>query len=290
MISIIICSRDKNSLQAVSENVRQTIGVAHQIIAINNSNGKYGICEAYNLGAQQSQYGILCFMHEDLQFHTPNWGQMVATILADATIGVLGVAGGTYEVAAPATWSSCYAEHIYMNVLHTANGKSSLDRRVPSTGSLVPVAVVDGLWLCCRKAVWQAFPFDAVAFPGFHFYDVDFCTRIFPTLKICVTVAILIEHFSYGSYTKPWYDTAVAYYDKRRAYLPFSSIQVPAAAQRQLRLQAFQRFISGYIDNGLTMGRGLRLLAECLALAPLNRDSLWLLKKYAKARLAGSKA
>lgn len=289
MISLIICSRDAAALEEVSRSAAATIGVPYELIAIDNSLGRYGICEAYNTGAARARYDLLCFMHEDLRFHTADWGKLVADILADTSIGVVGVAGGTYEVDAPATWSSCYAEHIYMNVLHTANGKSSHDRRAPAAGSLAPVAVVDGLWMCCRKQVWQEFKFDALAFPGFHFYDVDFCTRVFPTYQICVTVDVLIEHFSYGSYTKPWYDTAVEYYDKRRAYLPFSSVHISAAEARQLRLQAFQRFISGYVDNGLTVGQGLRLLTECLAIAPFNRDSLWLLKKFIKARLAGSR-
>ncbi|MEJ7663695.1 MAG: glycosyltransferase [Hymenobacter sp.] len=163
---------------------------------------KYGICEAYNKGAARSKYSIVCFMHEDIYFHTLNWGQLVVEILADEKIGVLGVAGGTYVADAPGSWNSCGSEYIVMQIQHTVNGRTQLDRLVPEHGNLFPVAAVDGVWMCCRKAVWQDSPFDATVFPGFHFYDVDFCTRIFPTHQICVTTAVLIEHFSRGSYTE----------------------------------------------------------------------------------------
>lgn len=285
MLSIIICSRDTAALATVTQNVAATIGVPHEIVSIDNSKGQYGICEAYNIGAAQANYELLCFMHEDLAFHTPNWGAEVAAILADQTVGVLGVAGGAYEACAPSSWNLVGAEYIRMNVLHTVKGETTHDRLAPSTGSLFDVAALDGLWLCCRKAVWAEVRFDAKAFPGFHFYDVDFCTRVFPRYRICVTLNILIEHFSYGSYTKPWFENAWHYYNKRRSYLPFGSVPVSAGEAQRLRLLAFQHFMRAYIDHGLPLGLGLRLLAECLVLEPTNRDSFWLLKKYIKVRM-----
>lgn len=285
MISIIICSRDAAALSAVSQNVAATIGIPYEIVVVDNSKGQYGICEAYNIGAARAHYGLLCFMHEDLAFHTPSWGIEVSAILADPAVGVLGVAGGTYEVCAPASWNLVGAEYIRMNVLHTVKGKTTYDRVAPPTGDIFDVAALDGLWLCCRKTVWEEVRFDAVTFPGFHFYDVDFCTRVFPRYKICVTMNILIEHFSYGSYTKPWFENAWHYYNKRRSYLPFGSVAVSAAEERRLRLLALQHFMRTYIDYELPLGLGFRLLTECLSLEPTNRDSYWLLKKYVKVRL-----
>ena len=104
MLSIIICSRDVDALKVVSQNVEITVGVPFEIIGIDNSNGQYSICQAYNTGAAQAKYELLCFMHEDIRFHTMEWGRKIADILQDTAIGVLGVSGGRYQVAAPAAW------------------------------------------------------------------------------------------------------------------------------------------------------------------------------------------
>ncbi|MCE5282251.1 MAG: glycosyltransferase family protein, partial [Deltaproteobacteria bacterium] len=77
MISIIICSRDSGALKEVSGNIEETIGVPYEIIAIDNSRNQYSIFDAYNLGAEQSTFDHLCFMHEDILYHTPHWGSAV---------------------------------------------------------------------------------------------------------------------------------------------------------------------------------------------------------------------
>lgn len=73
MISIIICSKNKDLLKDVSANIELTIGVPYEIIAIENNKGEFGICKAYNDGASKAKYDIFCFMHEDISFETQNW-------------------------------------------------------------------------------------------------------------------------------------------------------------------------------------------------------------------------
>ncbi len=80
----------------LKENIRATIGVAFEIIPIINSGGRIGICEAYNIGARRSKFGMLCFMHEDVRMHTMSWGKIVSRILQDKSIGLLGVAGSIF--------------------------------------------------------------------------------------------------------------------------------------------------------------------------------------------------
>ncbi|MFI2757155.1 glycosyltransferase family 2 protein, partial [Streptococcus suis] len=83
VLSLIICTRDPTALKTVSQSAAATIGVPHEIVAVDNSEGQYGICEAYNIGAAQAQYDVLCFMHEDIRFHTSGWGRIVVDILQD---------------------------------------------------------------------------------------------------------------------------------------------------------------------------------------------------------------
>ena len=283
MISIIICSRDPEALQQASLSVSETIGLPYEIIAIDNSKGKYGICQAYNLGAARSRYEILCFMHEDLKFHTDGWGQTVVRILADPTAGVLGVAGATYQLKAPTSWIGVGPPCLRINVLHST-GKPILEFHHwnPKAETISEVATLDGLWLCCRKEVWKESPFDHKTFPHFHFYDIDFCTKIFPKHKILVTYEILIEHFSAGTFGKDWTLSALKYFKARQPYLPFGSIYLPAAEIKREELHVFHYFIRELVAYKAAPADILYCLYQCLAIDLWNKDTLYLAKKYIK--------
>ncbi|RZK31883.1 MAG: hypothetical protein EOO61_17485, partial [Hymenobacter sp.] len=291
MFSIIICTRDEVALAAVSDSVALTICVPYEIISIDNSKGQYSICEAYNIGAAQAKYELLCFMHEDIRFHTKGWGQLVADILCDHTIGVLGVTGGRYQVAAPAAWWGCGLELCRENVLNVfPDGHKEMDLRNPENQSLADVAVVDGLWMCSRREVWQHYPFDSQTFTDFHFYDVDYCTEIFlHGLRVCVTFELLIEHHSRGSVNTSWLHNALKYEQKRQGQLPFGPAQVPGAQGRRLEVVAMQEFIGRLLRAGFSSRLVLGYLRRCLALDPVNRNTLWLLKQWLRSMLLKNK-
>lgn len=285
MISLVICSRTKHDLGAVSESVAATIGVPYEIIAVDNKDGKYGICEAYNTGAAQAQYNLLCFMHEDIRFHTIDWGVTVANLLSDSTIGVLGVTGGQYQVAAPAAWWACGLDLCRENVLNTfSDGHSEMDLRNPENQRLTDVVVVDGLWMCSRKEIWQKYPFDAQTFKEFHFYDIDYCTEVFRNgYRICVTFDLLIEHHSRGSVNTSWLHNAILYQRKRQGQLPFGVVYPPQAKRTQIELKALQEFTARIIRAGFPTSLVFSYLGRCLRLDPFNRDSLWLVKLWLRS-------
>jgi len=274
-------------LVQIKENIAATIGVPYEVIAIDNSNRQYGICAAYNLGASQSQYEVLCFLHEDLRFHTSGWGSTVLRNLASPRAGVLGVAGTTYQVKAPTGWTAAGLDSIRINVLHTTDKPvMQHDHWNPTGTATAPVATLDGLWLCCCKTVWQEFPFNEVAFPHFHFYDIDFCTKIATKYQNLVTFEVLIEHFSKGTFAKDWLVYAVKYYKLRAKHLPFGPLAVGAAEARRLEIHAFQEAIRMMIDKQLSAVDIRYCLYKCLQLAPLNRGTWWLAKQYLKAQAA----
>lgn len=286
MLSIIICSRSPEAVAAISENVAATIGAPYELIAIDNSQNRYGICEAYNVGARQAQYELLCFMHEDIKFHTPDWGRVVAAILADPTVGVLGVAGSQYQLHAPSSWWFAGEEYQRMQVLHTvANKEPVLDLVNPANESLVDVAVLDGIWLCSRKEVWAAHPFDAQTFPEFHFYDIDYCTALFPNYRVCVTFDILIEHFSLGSINKMWVTNSLKYYDKWRASLPFGTVRIAPAKEQKLEADAIYHLIDLLLWHKLPLKTILHWLSEAARLNKLDRRLLGVAKQVVRHRL-----
>lgn len=282
MLSLIICSRSVSDLADVSESIAATIGISYEIIAIDNSLGQYGICEAYNIGAARAKYELLCFMHEDIQFHTLGWGLVVAKILRDPTIGVLGVTGGCYQVATPAAWWGCGLALCRENVLNLfPDGHTEMDLRNPENLSLTDVAVVDGLWMCSRREVWQKNQFDSRTFSEFHFYDVDYCSEIYLRgLRVSVTFEVLIEHRSRGSINTAWIRNALKYEQKRHLQLPFGPVRVSSAEARRIELRALHEFIALLLRDKFPAVLTFAYLRRCLLLNPSNRDTLWLLRKW----------
>lgn len=284
MISIIICSRGPEFRTAVVENVVATIGVSYEIITVDNSQGKYGICEAYNIGATQAQYNFLCFMHEDIAFRTNDWGKVVTRVLLDNSIGVIGVIGGKWLPKAPGTWWACGNKHLSSNILNQGPNReySHYIYSNPEEKPVVDVAAVDGLWMCTRKEIWSRHPFDSKTFPGFHFYDVDFCANIFPQYRICVTMEIGITHFSMGSYNDSWFMYADAFYRKHIHQLPLGS---PAISDRDSKQQEYalsREFLCQVITRKLPAKIGRLYLANCIKSRPFNKHTIWLTLHYAK--------
>lgn len=289
MISIIICSKDSIFLKAVSDNVAATIGLPHEIISIDNSQGLMGICAAYNAGAGRSKYDLLCFMHEDIRFHTSGWGMVVADILADRSIGLLGVTGSHYLVDAPAPWWGGGLNLCKRNVLerHADNSRERVWQN-PDQDRLADVVAVDGLWLCTRKEVWQENRFDEQTFPFFHFYDLDFSAQVVQKYRVCVTFDILIEHFSRGQFNEDWVRSALAFACKWQEKLPICNVPVDPSQRRHIKLRALQAFVSRLLSMGYDRATTLKYLLLSLTHSPFNRDNLWLLKQMVVRRARGN--
>ncbi|RYE17333.1 MAG: hypothetical protein EOP45_15980, partial [Sphingobacteriaceae bacterium] len=155
MISLIICSRDKAALEAAIHSANTTIGVPYEVIAIDNSKGKFGICEVYNEAASQAKFDFLCFMHEDIKFHTADWGKKVIEQISQPATGVLGVAGSAFQPKAPGGWTAAGEPYLGINVIQTTDGEKRPDYVNPAAKTAMQAITLDGLWLCCRKSVWE---------------------------------------------------------------------------------------------------------------------------------------
>ncbi|RYE18702.1 MAG: hypothetical protein EOP45_13720, partial [Sphingobacteriaceae bacterium] len=218
MISIVICSRDVIVLAAVSRNVAETIGVPYEIIAIDNSKSQYTIFQAYNRGIEQSKYEFLCFMHEDISFKTANWGLLVYKLFDEnQKLGLLGVAGSSYKTFIPSGWIAAYAEIAgYVNLLQSFKDKREdlHSYANPKDEKLAKVISVDGVWFCTRKSIAAKVRFDEHTFKGFHCYDVDFSLTVGQQYDVAVTLEILINHFSEGSFDENWAAETIKLHNK----------------------------------------------------------------------------
>src|SRR6478609_8828248 len=99
MISIVICSVQESYFVSLEINIHETIGeIDYEIIKIGNVVEKLSIAQAYNQGIEKSKFEFLLFIHEDIIFHTSNWGEILLSIFrANSKIGLIGIAGTKYK-------------------------------------------------------------------------------------------------------------------------------------------------------------------------------------------------
>lgn len=201
MLSIIISSYQPHYYTALEKNIAETCGVPYEIIKIDNP-GIMGICEAYNKGGAKAQYENLLFLHEDIHFHTLNWGVKLILHLQQPETGLIGVAGGTYIPVAPSSWTTD-KEHNFINIIQNnkERDKPTLSKNIQKN---TPVLTIDGVFMSMKKSIFDEFRFSNYL-KGYHGYDLDLSLRLSKKYKNYVTSDILIEHFSEGNPDENWY-------------------------------------------------------------------------------------
>ena len=226
MISIIVCSRKPDIPDNLKFNVTETIGVDYELIVIDNSENKYSIFSAYNEGVRRAKYSYLCFMHEDILFHTEDWGVKVTEHFKDKTIGLIGVVGGHYMPKCPASWWSaeCSSGIVLQGKINNGSYSSELyewlSHKVPEETS-VSVASVDGLWFCVRTELFGKINFDENTYRGFHCYDSDICMQVIEAgYDVHVVFDILIEHLSQGNQDDLFFFERIKWFNKWKGKLP----------------------------------------------------------------------
>lgn len=263
MISIVVSSFKQNFYDRFCQSVAETIGdTTYEIVKINNP-GLMGICEAYNVGAERAQFPYLAFCHEDIAFHTQDWGKVLTTIFEnDASIGLVGCTGGTYKSYQNIGWA-VDTKHTSRFMIGTHHGLSHLSKTykgVATSYKLGPemeipptfredeiineeVLLLDGMFLVTKKEIHQAIPFDQATFKGFHCYDLDYSLQIQKSYKVVVNHNILIEHFSEGSFDWQWYDEMVKLKQKWRHVLPLPLNKVSKRQIRSLEITSFESIL-----------------------------------------------
>lgn len=222
MISIVICHKDILFLQTIKDSIENTIGVPYELHVIDNSKRQYSIFEAYNLGVSKSNYSIICFTHEDVVFHTPDWGVHVVAHFKDESIGMIGICGGDAMPNVPAPWwNSKIQNHHYFNNINTWKGKESYHQYSnPFHEGVSDVVLLDGAWFCISKSLFKHITFDTKTYTGFHCYDSDISLQVLNYKRVVVIYDVLLEHFSAGVINKDWMASVETFTDKWQEKLP----------------------------------------------------------------------
>jgi glycosyltransferase involved in cell wall biosynthesis len=224
MISVIICSRNSIISDNLQGNIDATIGCEYELIVIDNSQNKYSIFEAYNLGIEKSQGAYLCFIHDDILFHTHGWGEVVNRIFEeDKKMGLFGIAGSKSKTRMPsAWWDSPVKNHVINLMQHRNDG--TLEKQVvgfEKKSVQEYVVVIDGVFMVMRKI--NGISFNS-KMKGYHNYDLNISFEyLIKGFKIGVTKKILIEHFSQGNLDKAWYASTLKMHNLYNKYLPFTT-------------------------------------------------------------------
>jgi hypothetical protein len=228
MISVIVCSRKPLAWDLHQRNVDKTIGCNYEYIRIDNVLNTYGICGAYNKGVEQAIGDIFVFVHEDVFFMEPGWGQtLINKFAADARLGLIGVAGTEYLFADHPAWIRAGRPYIRGRVIHELNNGQTYTLSVFSWDKAdAEVVAVDGLFFAIRGTLFPAIRFDAAVFDKFHFYDLDICMQVHRTHKLIVTWDILLKHLSGGVLDATWINAGKKFLDKYKNELPSSCISV----------------------------------------------------------------
>ena len=249
MISIIICSRKADIPEELKQNIAETIGCEYELCVIDNLRNEYNIFTAYNEGVRRANGDVLCFMHEDVLFHTEGWGKIIINQLADKSIGIIGFAGTHFMPSCPLYW--WHSPYISQYNLQTDKGITIQNNTVDYFhGQLADVAAVDGLCFFIPRRLFADIRFDATTYSGFHAYDMDICMQVITSgLRVCVSRSILVEHFwseeaiRNEKYAKMLYVNMQLFYNKWKDKLPICvGVEEPAYVMHRLNNLCIQAY------------------------------------------------
>lgn len=276
MISIIISSANIKYLNNIRKNIDETIGIPYEIIATDNSGGERGICEIYNEGARKAKFDYLCYMHEDLNILTQNWGiNVIEKFKNDPKLGIIGVVGSSYKPLAPSGWgASSLTDNVffanYIQHYKNENKPSHLIKVNPSGKIKEEVVCVDGMWFCTKKSIVQDLPFDENLLKGFHCYDIDFCLNVGKKFSVAVVFDVLMEHFSEGSYNKSWLEDTIKIHEKWKEILPASVGEINKSEQISMEKRAYKMLFKRLKNMGYSYSFGKKIMDEIYNSGKLN--------------------
>lgn len=232
MISVVICSANGDHFHNVEKNIISTIGVNHEIIKVDNTARDKSIAQAYNYGASLAQYDILCFLHEDVEFNTLNWGKRLLAHFENLTnVGLIGVAGTIFKSRMSSGWwetEKNWPDIKRVNLIqHYQQGRPAAALfNNPNNEAASEVVAIDGVFMATTKAIWQHNQLDENVIKGFHAYDLDFSFQIGRQYKVYVIYDVLLTHFSSGNTNLSWMMDTLRVHKKWQNVLPLKTNEV----------------------------------------------------------------
>jgi len=284
MLSIIICSINLVRLSEVKTNIKETIGIEYELISIDNRIKKDSLTKVYNEAAKRAKYQNLLFLHEDIAFHTQNWGKALKKLLLNKEIGLVGVSGAVYKSKYPSTWSMIPSKYYRINAIQRWKDGTKTKHIIKENPhkNYSEVVVIDGVFMAMRKNIWEQFNFDEENLKGFHLYDTDLSLRIRKQCKIVVSHEILLEHFSQGNIGEDWLTESIKWHKRKAKYLPVSSERLSLQTQKLIDYHTLSSFCFILIQNKMYI-LTIKYWMRAVILKPFNKISLDIIKLLIKS-------
>jgi len=234
MLSIIVCSRNSKLNADFINNINDTIGIDYELICINNSQNKHTIFSAYNQGLKLTKYNNFCFLHEDVNFETADWGKKIMMHLSTPNVGLLGLAGGDAAFRVPFDWTGLNAS---VNITHADKKGLEPTEKVLSpknyTKTCRSVVMLDGVMLCAKREVFDKIKFDETL-GNFHGYDFDISIQAaIAGYNNYVMYDISLIHYSQGNMDAGYFQTMIKVFKKWEKHLPIFENSVSAEEQKK---------------------------------------------------------
>ena len=191
-------------------------------------------------------------MHDDIDYHTQNWGQKIVDHFKDPEIGGIGVAGTHYLSFIPGAWWSSGVGHVYLLQSAGENSKPEMQDYLPQDLSAgEEVVVLDGVWFCIRREVFNSVHFDEKTFNGFHFYDVDTSLQVSQSgYKLICIKDILIHHLSAGVLNENWIRNAFLFHEKWKSKLPVTLVNYRLDEQCKMEYRVLNELMATQLIGG----------------------------------------
>jgi glycosyltransferase involved in cell wall biosynthesis len=282
MLSIIICSHKITISDDLLKNIDATINFEHELIIINNSQNQYSIYEAYNLGIEKSKGVYLCFIHDDILFHTPGWGKVVNQIFEnDSKIGLIGIAGAKLKTRMPSAWWDCPEDQKVINIVqHFSNQRKEKWYLGFGKETNTEVVAIDGVFMTMRKDKYIYFNTEM---SGFHNYDLNISMEYKKQgYKIIVTNEIVLEHFSIGTINEEWVRSTYEIHKIYQKLLPLGEREKPLG--KKLEVANAKRFIEESFKYNLNT-IAISVWMQLFCINPISKYHYGFWKRIVKNKL-----
>lgn len=293
MLSIIVCHRHVELLTAIKKSIETTIGIPYELIVVDNTKNKYSLFSAYNEGVKKSKYNILCFMHEDILFHTDGWGTNVTNHFENSKIGMIGILGGLAQSSIPsAWWFNNYLGKSARSLLLRSDRKGTEKLYQYYSNPFnekdrTEAIILDGVWFCIRKSLFNKISFDEKTFAGFHLYDADISMQVLQYSKNYIVYDILIEHKWSGKISKDYYLELIKFSNKWKDNLPVQSKKVEDDYMNYYNWIALRSYILEMKTKDFSKKEINDFLKEFYPVAKSRYKSIWFMAYFFFSKFIG---
>jgi len=174
--------------------------------------------KAYNEALKRAKNNVICFVREDVEIHSKEWGDKVLEYFEKTNYGILGIVGSIIVPMSGLVWEKeePLVGHIWYEQF---DAKSESKFSETFRGKVIPVVTVDDSFFVVDRRKLHA-RFDP-GYAGDSFYDIDFCLANYEKdVKLGVFFDVKVLKLNFNQQDETWLTNRKNFVDKHPS-LPF---------------------------------------------------------------------